>query len=281
MSEAIFYLLFLSQIVLFSVYFPNKIYQRMRYVITHYPSENYPKLYPKPVGKYHRFHRRYQLANWLITAVGVITLCLSMAFNSGGEYIEPQILVWMFFMVQFVPVMLIEVSEFSQFKMMRTADKSSVRSATLSPRNLTHFIAVKWLYLTLFTALSAVFYGFYLEEFTIDIEGSAVYAAGIILLLNTFFSGLIYWHLYGKKLNPHQTETDRQKQISAAIKSLVFISISASVFLMVTLSIKEYQLDNLAPLAMTLYLQAIALFSLGNAIGSIKVDEINFDAYKE
>jgi len=187
----------------------------------------------------------------------------------------------MFFMVQFVPVMLIEVSEFSQFKMMRTADKSSVRSATLSPRNLTHFIAVKWLYLTLFTALTAVFYGFYLEDFTIDIEGSAVYAAGIILLLNTFFSGLIYWHLYGKKLNPHQTETDRQKQISAAIKSLVFISISASVFLMVTLSIKEYQLDNLAPLAMTLYLQAIALFSLGNAIGSIKVDEINFDAYKE
>ena len=230
MIETIFYILFLSQILLFSVYFPNKIYQRMRYVITHYPCNQYPKLYPQPIENYHRFHGNYRLANWLIAAAGLVILTLSIVFNNKGEFIEPQVLVWLFFMVQFMPVMVIELSEFSQFKMMRTVDRSSVRSATLSPRNLASFI---------------------------------------------------YWNLYGKKLNPHQTEADRQQVITVAIKSLVFISISASIFLMVTLSIKEYQLHSLAPLAMTIYLQVIALFSLGNSIGSIKVDELNFDLYKK
>jgi len=278
MIETIFYILFLSQILLFSVYFPNKIYQRMRYVIIHYPRNQYPKLYPQPIENYHRFHSHYRLANRLIAAVGLVILTLSIVFNNKGEFIEPQVLVWLFFMVQFMPVMMIELSEFSQFKMMRTADRSSVRSATLSPRSLANFIAPKWLYVALVILLIAIVYGF---NFTISIEGSAVFAAGILLFVNSFFASLIYWHLYGKKLNPHQTEADRQKLISVAIKSLVFISISASIFLMVTLSIKEYQLNSLAPLAMTIYLQAIALFSLGNSIGSIKVDEINFDLYKE
>jgi hypothetical protein len=281
MIETIFYILFLSQILLFSVYFPNKIYQRMRYVITHYPCEQYPKLYPQPIEKYHRFHGNYRLANWLIAAAGLVTLILSIMFNGKGKFIEPQVLVWLFFMVQFIPVMMIELSVFSQFKMMRTVDKGSVRSATLSPRSLASFIAPKWLYAALVILLIAITYGFYLEDFKISIEGSAVYAAGILLSVNVFFSGLIYWNLYGKKLNPHQTEADRQKVITVAIKSLVFISISASVFLMVTLSIKEYQLDSLAPIAMTIYLQVIALYSLGNSIGGIKVDELNFDLYKK
>ncbi len=253
----------------------------MRYVITHYPCNQYPKLYPQPIENYHRFHGNYRLANWLIAAAGLVTLILSIVFNNKGEFIEPQVLVWLFFMVQFMPVMIIELSEFSQFKMMRTADRSSVRSATLSPRSLVNFIAVKWLCVALITLLIAIVYSFYLEDFIISIEGSAVFAAGILLSVNAFFSGLIYWNLYGKKLNPHQTEADRQKVITVAIKSLVFISISASIFLMVTLSIKEYQLHSLAPLTMTIYLQVIALFSLGNSIGSIKVDEINFDLYKE
>ena len=281
MIETIFYILFLSQILLFSVYFPNKIYQRMRYVITHYPCNQYPKLYPQPIENYHRFHGKYRLTNWLIAAAGLVTLTLSIVFNNKGEFIEPQVLVWLLFMVQFMPVMMIELSEFSQFKMMRTADRSSVRSATLSPRSIASFIEPKWLYVTLLTLLIAIVYGFYLEDFTINIEGSAVFAAGILLFLNVFFSGLIYWQLYGKKLNPHQTESDRQKLITVAIQSLVFISISASIFLMVSLSIKEYQLHSLAPLAMTIYLQVIALFSLSNSIGSIKVDELNFDLYKK
>jgi len=281
MFETMFYILFLSQILLFSVYFPNKIYQRMRYVISHYPCSQYPKLYPQPIENYHRFHGNYRLANWLIAAAGLVTLILSVMFNFKGEFIEPQVLVWLFFMVQFMPVVVIELSEFSQFKMMRTADQSSVRSATLSPRSLSKFIAPKWIYIAFFAALIAIIYGFYLEDFTVSVEGSAVFAAGILFSVNAFFAGLIYWNLYGKKLNPHQTEADRQKVIAVAIKSLVFISISASVFLMVTLSIKEYQLHSLAPLAMTIYLQVIALFSLGNSIGSIKVDELNFDLYKE
>ncbi|MGJ8692729.1 MAG: hypothetical protein ACSHW0_09625 [Thalassotalea sp.] len=281
MIETIFYILFLSQIILFSVYFPNKIFQRMRHVITHYPYEQYPKLYPQPIDNYHRFHHNYRLANYMIAAVGLVILVVSVIFNSEGQIIEPQILVWLFFMVQFIPVITIELSVFSQFKMMRKANQSSVRSATLSPRSLQRFIAPKWIYLALTTLFVALVYGFYLEDFTIDINGSAVYAAGILLTVNVFFAGLIYWHLFGKKLNPHQTEEDRQKMISVAIKSLVFISISASIFLMASLSIKEFQLHSLEPVAMTIYLQVIAFYSLGSAIANFKIDELNFDLYKK
>ncbi len=41
-----------------------------------------------------------------------------------------------------------------------------------------------------------------------------------------------------------------------------------------------YSLDFVDAAAMSIYFQVVALFSLGYALRSIKIDEINFDVYK-
>ncbi|VAW45429.1 hypothetical protein MNBD_GAMMA02-169, partial [hydrothermal vent metagenome] len=43
----LFYVVFITQILLLSIFFPGKILQRMRIIQKKYPKSTYPKLYPK------------------------------------------------------------------------------------------------------------------------------------------------------------------------------------------------------------------------------------------
>ena len=67
MPEHIFFhLVFLSQILLISFYYPRKILNRMRYVFETYPPSTYPKLYPKPIEYYTKAPRNYRSINLFI-----------------------------------------------------------------------------------------------------------------------------------------------------------------------------------------------------------------------
>lgn len=277
----LFYILFLCQIVLFSGVFPYQIFRRMRFVISHFPHQQYPKLYPQPIENYHRFHSRYFWINAVILVLGIGLLIGSAVFNLNGQIADPEFVVWLYFMLQMLPIIVIELSEFSQFKLMREADKRRTRTASLNPRHLFDFVAPLWFGLTLFIYLAVTIYGFYLEDFKWDINGSAIWGMFILLGMNLFFAGIIYWNLYGKKLNPYLNESDRFKQISVAIRSLLFISATASLFYGVSVAIKFYEAYELAPLAMTLYLQIIAAFSLGSMLHGLKLEDMDFSVYQD
>ena len=64
MSEhTLFHIVFLSQILLISAYFPRKILGRMKYVFETYPPSTYPKLYPVPVNVVEKGLRTYRIMN--------------------------------------------------------------------------------------------------------------------------------------------------------------------------------------------------------------------------
>ena len=73
-SNNLFYISFLSQIILMSYYFPNKLLERMQHVLTTYPPTTYPKLYPKSVEQYQMAQLAFKYVNRFILLLGFLIL---------------------------------------------------------------------------------------------------------------------------------------------------------------------------------------------------------------
>ena len=96
---------------------------------------------------------------------------------------------------------------------------------------------------------------------------------GLLALVGAF-------HLYGRKLDPHQATQDRIQVISVNLKVGLFISMALSVFIAMRAADDLYNLDFLDAVIMSVYFQVIALLSLGYSLNNIKLDNIDFDVYK-
>ena len=101
-----YYAIFLSQILLISVYYPSQVRRRVLHVLDHYPPQQYPKLYPDPLDVYAELARRtrlrtYKLANFAIAAMGLMALAAMLASGyrpdpKGGD----EVFVVIYFFVQ-------------------------------------------------------------------------------------------------------------------------------------------------------------------------------------
>lgn len=186
-----------------------------------------------------------------------------------------------YFMVQVAPLMLVELSEFAYFKLMRKADSRTKRKAELHPRRLFDFISPTIFGTAIFMNIACIFYYLYIDQFQFHWANDTFVISIALIAMNALFAGIIYWNLSGKKMDPYQSSKDRIRQIENTVKSLVFVSIGASIFIMVTAGINEFNLDHLEPSIMSLYLQLIALVSVGTRLRTLRIENIDFDVYKE
>jgi len=183
-------------------------------------------------------------------------------------------------MIQFLPLMAIELSGFSQLKQMRKANAVSKRVADLRRRGLTDLVSPKLLSVALLLFAAAILVDLYVHDFTVAWGHDTIERALVLTLTNGLLAIFGAWILYGRKLNPHQSSEDRIRQISVSLNSFVYISMALSVFFAVTAAGDRYNLDFVDAAIMSVYFQAIALLSLGYALRSIKPGEIDFDVYK-
>jgi len=269
----LFYLVFLSQIVLISFYYPRKILGRMRYVFDTYPPSAYPKLYPKPVEYYEKTQRNYRTMNQIILLAGLILI--AMGISRSGEW-DHAIATWcvLVFLVQVFPLALLDIWSIKCFKLMRNAN--SRRKAELHPRRLLDFISPTMIGMAIFVYVAFILFVLYLRQFEFPWFGGYWNIFGITAM-NLFLVGLVFWHMYGKKLNPHQTYEDRKKQIELSAKILAFVSIASTMHIAITVVLSALDLRDLQPIAMCLYFQLIAVI----AFQGYRIDNTNFDVYKE
>ena len=279
-DNLLFYIVFISQILLISFYFPRKILSRMRYVVETYEPSEYPKLYPKPIEYYEKGQRDYKTMNQIIFAAGFI---LMFAFGLWGYPTEGKIarlIPVIFGSIQMFPLIRMELSEFNQFKLMRKADLRTTRMAELRPRRLFDFVSPAILSMAIVMYIATILLDLYWHQFNIHWDHDTVQRAIVITAGNLLFALIIIWNLYGKPLNPHQAYKDRTKQIEFAVKTLVFVSIAMSVFLMTTAAGDVFDLDSFEPSIASLYFQLIVWISLGTMFRSLRIDDINFEVYK-
>ena len=283
-SNNLFYIAFLSQIFLMSYYFPNKLLARMRNVLTTYPPETYPKLYPRPIEHYKMAHLAYKYVSRFILLLGLFILFAVMFLVDHSTFADDGFISEMwpaaYGMIQFLPLMAVEFSELSHFKQMRKANSKSKRTADLRRRGLTDLISPPLLGMAVLLFTGAILFDLYVHDFAVSWGHDTIQRALVMAATNGLLAMVGAWTLHGRKLDPHQSAEDRIQRISVNLKSFVFVSMALSVFIAITAADDVYNLDAVDALIMSVYFQAIALLSLGYTLRNLKLDEIDFDVYK-
>lgn len=270
----LFYVIFLCQILLISWYLPGKLAGRLKDIMQTYPPAEYPKLYPKPVEFYQRGLRRYRVLNFLIILIGLFLTAVLFMDSSNDDWGG---VVTAYFMIQFIPMILVEASSFRHYHQMRAADSRTTRKAQLRPRRLLDFVSPALIGVAALVYLAFVTFVLYVRQFDYPWFGGYLNIV-ILTAANVFFAGIIGWNIYGKKRDPYQAHEDRVRQIKLIIKQMVFISIAATVFVVLGVLLKMFDLHHLSQIATSLYLQLIAVISF---YGLFSSDQIDFEVYKE
>ncbi|NQZ07431.1 MAG: hypothetical protein HRT35_09755 [Algicola sp.] len=279
-DNILFYLVFLCQLILVSYYLPSKILARMRHVVTHYPPSEYPKLYPQDVGCYKKSHRRYQLLNHFLLLVGLLLIAgdvwRSHTYGGGVNESFPV----MFGMVQFMPMMWLELSEFGQMKLMRKVNANTQRKAELSRRRLFDHVSPALIFAVVALFFATIVLDLYWNDFKLVWGGDTVVRAFTLFVCNGLFVLIVRFNLHGKKLNPHQSYEDRSRQVEMVSRTLAYLSLVMSLFFIYTAAGDVYELKAYEHVMMSVYFQIIALISIGNIIWGQPLEKLNFDVYK-
>ena len=279
-NTTLFILIFASQIWLLSFYFPRQLAARISYMLEHFPASDYPNLYPESPNKVKNIRRFFLLLNYAFAVVGIVLLCkyslFDNSFQQSGRYYEhiPLFLG----MLQFIPLVYLELAGRHQLKLMRVTDKRTNRAATLTPRNLFNFVS-PWL---LYTAI-AVYIGFVSFELYVtggEFTEKLVIKLSSITLTNLLFIYIARCHLYGKKLDPYQATADRDRITRNTILSLVAISIFVTLFCIAQTLVNTYEQSYLEIIINSLYFQIIATFSFINITRGINIKELDLSVYK-
>lgn len=284
-TDSFFYIAFLGQIFLISWYFPEKLLTRMRYVLKTFPPEQYPKLYPQSIEHYRIGHSVFRIANRIVVAIGLAVLLLVMFVVDHASFADDGYIseFWpsVYGVIQFIPLLGLEISEFGQMRLMRKADVSSTRKADLRPRRLFDHVSPQLFGLALGAIAATIFVDLYVHDFEFSFGHDTGQRAIVLIATNGMLAVLGAWLLYGKKLNPHQASEDRARHVSAALTSFAYCSIVMSLFFVVSAIDDVFDIDFLDAAVMSLYFQAVVALSLGVLLRSQPVEEINFDVYKE
>lgn len=279
-ENGLFLVLLVLQCFVISWYLPSLLYRRMRRVITEFPPAKYPLLYPKPEADYHAFHGKFRLLNQIFLVLGLMLVAAAVFadFNLLGK--GWGMLPWGMFMVQMVPIMLVEISEFGQAKMLRANNKRKVRVAGIQSRGLTDLISLPLFSVWLLLLILACWIVAWTDGYDLTPGNSA-----FITLMIVFFSNIaavLYARklISGNKSDPYQDPEDKFKASKAMITSMIYVSMGVSIFMAASRLINFYEADHLEPVLMSVYCQLIAFFSITTNLNSLKLEEINFDVYK-
>lgn len=276
----LFYVVFVAQIVLLSVIFPGKILQRMGIIQKKYPKSTHPKLYPKSANFYKKSSTLFGIFNGLIFILGWVIVYYIYDGSLVGEKGINSMLPWAYFMIQMIPMWVLEIFGFRMSKLMKQEDRRTQKSAKLAPRNLFQYISPALFTAVIIAYLGFVIFAFYLEGFKFELGSKAFTVSMVLMLGYVFFFSMIAWLIRGKKTDPYQSDSDRIKTVSLVIKTYCFTMIACAFFLGFSVAVGSFNLKLFMPSAMSFFLQFIAVFSTGFMLQKNRLEDINFDVYK-
>jgi len=277
----IFSLIFFSQVLLLSWYLPRRIMARLRYVLDNYPASEYPKLYQSDQAN---AERSYNYLVWFSRTMFVIGMGILVWINLRGELIDGGIaaaIAFVYGMLQSAPIIIMDFATLRHYKSLREEDERPKRSAELIPRSIfIHTTPMRLSVVALFYIV-AVTFDMYTKGFDTGLGGELYEALIILFLANLFFAGMVYWRVYGKKLNPYLDAKDNKREIDVMVSSAIFTSIAVSIFFIAMRAINVYDLEHFEGVLMSLYLQAIMGYTMLYSVSLFDVKTMNFEPFRE
>lgn len=273
------YVALISQIFLISYYYPRQVIERISYVLGKYPAVTHPKLYPSSHDeqKARKGLKTYKYMTYSIGFIGIIALIAAKISNT--TIVAP--VAFGYAMLQFVPLLLTEISEFKYYKLMQSQNHNSKRTALIKPRRFFDYIAPWKIAVAAIMLIGYLSFNLYRSGFEFSIKNDGLITLATMILVHVMFASIIIWRLHGKKLNPHQSPDDRDRDIEGVIKSMVYVSMLMSSFLFVFGLIQHYELDHYEAASMSIYFQLCAYLSVGTMLKANSLEKINFDVYRE
>ncbi|MEX0297934.1 MAG: hypothetical protein AB3N28_02605 [Kordiimonas sp.] len=283
----LFYVVFLSQIFLLSIYYPGKIRRRVTYILEQFPVSEYPKLYPsnydqRKANTGSNKLRVFMGINYTIALVGLLVLAMMMKSGyrpapEGGD----EIFVMLYFFLQSFPLFYAELKEYKYHKAIRENYTAKTRTAELKPRRLFDFVSPIGLgaAVILFTTMMIL----YISSRDFSVQPNIEIYATIIGMTGAqvMFAAIVASHLYGKKINPYMSYEDQLTQIKVVANIMLFASIGASVFMTVTHLVDEYSLEVIDPVLSSVYFQFCVVFGVGFAFRTLRIEKLNLEGFRE
>jgi hypothetical protein len=291
MSETLlFCLVFLSQVLLISLFFARRLASRMRYVLASCPPSTHPKLYALPLDWHERRLRIFTSLNRAILVAGLaIIVALILATLNGawdGAIVTPwstsgewdAAIVIPFFMLQMVPLVYAEVSGGTHNKAMAKAGPPPVRTAELRPRQLSDFISPAMLVTAALLYVAFVAFVLYYRRFEFPWFTAAGNIAGVTFI-NLVMVASIAAALHGRRRDHYQVDQDRLAIMRSVVKGAALAAIAYPVLIATLLTIKAaFGPDTLEPVVASLYVQLAALVMWPGY--NPPVDKMHFDVYR-
>jgi len=284
-TDILFYIAFLGQIFLTSYYFPNKILNRMDFVLKSYPPEQYPLLYPRSEA-YYKFGRAgFRIATRLIFGLGFVILFAVMFLVDHANFADDGFIseFWpaLYGIIQFLPLMALEVTEFKQLKLMRQQNSVSKRKADLRRRGLFDMVSPLIFFAAIACIVGSIVIDYYVHEFPQGFGSDTSERALVLTMTNLLLAGLGAFLLYGKKLNPHQSSDDRNLIISSNLRSLCYCSIALSIFFVTQAVSDVIDMAFLDATLMSIYFILVVYISLGENLKRLPIEDMDFEVYKK
>ena len=284
LSNTLFLIAFLGQIFVTSYFMPRLLLGRMRRVMDEYPPSRYPKLYPRPIEHYRLGQAVFRWVNWGLVLVGFGVLYAAF-YVDGGTYAKDGYIseLWptAYGMLQFLPLVALEIAGLGQFRMMREANTQTRRSAELRPRRLMESMSIPLLVLALLSLAAFAGGVLYVNDFRLAWGSDALERLVTVLGGNLFMLMVGLWQTYGRKLDPHQSAEDRRRMVRMQWGSLLLVSSVLSLFLLVRTLGETFDQHFLDPMLMSLYFQLIVVASIGFLLSQTRLEDIDFEVYAD
>ncbi len=255
----LFYLVFISQIVVISVIIPSWVKKRVDNMTLNYPPVSYPKLYPVSLAAISYAVRTFKLLNALMVMIGLLIMGFTVV--TGADELlnwDTQSMLTVTFFLQLLPFFYLGLSGIKYQQLMRQVGQSSKRKAQLTPRNMMDFVPKHLLVATLISFMTYVLTVIYIEQN--PFPGFVGYWNILfVFLLNAFYFFMIHRIISGKKMDPHQSQDDRINHTHLVVKILTMGAILANLFLTTNLVLSVLDLRHIGDIIQSLYFQLVAL----------------------
>jgi len=283
----LFCIAFLAQVMLISWFYVRRVVRERRYVLRNFPPTTHPKLYSQPIEYYEHRLRHIERVNLVIAAVGVLILAVILGALFGawdGGLLGPsrdrdwtQFLVVPFFVVQMIfATVYVELATFKHQKAMALAPPPRVRTSELHRRRLTDFVSPAMLVAAALANIAFIVFvlDYRRHGFPWFTAAGNIIGVGFLVLA---FAGSAAFALYARKPDPYQAHGDRVAFRKRVVQGTLSICIVVPVLIMISLVIKTFAADVLAPFIATLYCMACAVVTLWPRW---RADRVDFDVYK-
>ena len=272
--DHLLYIVLFSQIMFISYYYPRRMLIRIHTIFKNYPPNEFPKLYPESIDKYKRAAKRYQIMNHFMIGLGLGLILWFYVTPRTGEW--DQAIVFWYFMIQFLPILGLELWTMKYHKAMRLLNQEAQKEAVLIPRRLNDFVSKE--FLGTVVVIYVIFVGFiaYVDQFDYPWFGGYL---NVLIVSGTylFFGSIVYRAMYGKVKNPHQSYEDRKIDIQTLIRQCLSMAIAVTLYAMLQISLRAFGLEAFKAISISLYFHVIGFLSMQWS----RLDFINFDVYKD